>query len=71
MSNSKITKQKWCWVATQTKDGWRLKIAIGNKDIRLEGLLLVSVEEVKKVAKGNIVFVHKKTITTVNKIKNR
>ena len=54
-----LEKKKWCWIASQTKSGWRLKLAIGeNKkdDIRLEGLLLSSEEEVKKIVKGSIVF---------------
>ncbi len=69
--NSKITKSKWCWVASETKGGWRLKLSVGKTDIRLEGLLLATPEEVKKVAKGNIVFVHRRVVVTKKTVLNR
>jgi len=48
---------KFCWVARETKKGWRLKASLGPRDYNLAGLLLASPEEVKKLLKGNIVFV--------------
>ena len=68
---TKITKSKWCWVAKETKGGWRLALAIGKQDIRLEGLILANENEVKKVAKGNIVFVHRRVVVTKKTVRNR
>jgi len=74
MSKINLKKVKWCWVATETKAGWRLKMAIGENsktDIRLEGLLLASESEVKKIVKGNIVFVHRRIIVSKKVIHNK
>lgn len=71
MANIKIQKKKWCWIASQTTQGWRLKLAVGNEDIRLEGLVLASLDEVKKIVKGNIVFVHRQTIVRKTTVKNK
>lgn len=53
---------KWCWVSTETKNGWRLRLALGGQDFRLSGLLLRTEADVKRVTgtKGKIVFVHLK-----------
>lgn len=58
-------KQKFCWVARETRTGWRLKVCIGPNDYLLSGFLAKNPDEVKKLLKGNIVFVH------VAKQKNR
>jgi hypothetical protein len=74
MANIKITKSKWAWVATEVKGGFKLKLYIGeNKknDIPLTGLILASEEEVKRVVKGNIVFIHKKTVITKHSVVNK
>ena len=54
--------KKWCWVATETKNGWRLKLAYGNKDYNLKGLVLKT-DEVNAITLnkiGKTVFVHLK-----------
>jgi hypothetical protein len=54
-------KAKWCWVATQTRAGWRLKLCVGSRDFPVRGLLLDSVGDVSKVtrgAPGKVVYVH-------------
>jgi hypothetical protein len=71
MANIKVQSKKWCWIATETSLGWRVKLAVGKDDIRLEGLLLSSPEEVKKIVKGGIVFVHRRTITTKKTVFNK
>lgn len=55
-----MTKKKWCWVATETKKGWRLKLAYGSKDYRVVGALLKeeAIEEITQ--KGKTVFIHLK-----------
>lgn len=53
-------KAKWCWVATETRKGWRLKLCIGPKDYPLRGLLFESANDVAKVATSKVVFVHLK-----------
>ncbi len=55
--------KKWCWVATEVKGGWRLKLAYGPKDYNLKGLVLKTEEEVEAIVNGEggkIVFVHLK-----------
>lgn len=53
--------KKWCWLATETKKGWRLKLALGNKDYNLVGALFESEKDIKKIARsGKIVFIHLK-----------
>ncbi len=59
--------KKWCWVATEVKGGWRLKLAYGSKDYRLVGAVFKTIEEIKMITKahdgkviGKIVFVHLK-----------
>lgn len=56
------TNKKWCWVATEVKGGWRLKLAYGPKDYNLKGLILKSYEAVEEITgtKGKVVFVHLK-----------
>lgn len=51
---------KWCWVATETKKGWRLKLAYGSKDYNLKGLLLKYSEIILITHNEKIVFVHLK-----------
>lgn len=55
-----ITK-KWCWVATEVKEGWRLKLMYGSKDYNLSGLVL-SMEQIIQVTgkRGKVVFIHLK-----------
>lgn len=54
-------KQKFCWLATQTKNGWRLKLCIGNTDYPIKGLLAKTEKDIKEIIKfGGIVFVHLK-----------
>lgn len=67
-------KQKWCWVATQVSKGWRLKLCMGEDptyDTRLEGILLSSEAEVKRIVKGNIVFVHQRKVVTKKTVFNK
>jgi hypothetical protein len=58
-----MKNKKWCWLATEVKGGWRLKLALGNKDYNLVGAVFKTVEDVEMVTHGNngsIVFVHLK-----------
>lgn len=67
-----MIKAKWCWVATQTRKGWRLSLAVGDKNYNLSGLLLNSEEDVKKITrKGGIVFVELKNNKTINKARRK
>ncbi len=52
--------KKWSWIATECAKGWRLKLAIGEKDYNLKGLVIKTVEGVNAVAKGNVVFIQLK-----------
>ena len=55
--------KKWCWVATEVKGGWRLKLAYGSKDFNLVGAVFKTMEEIKKILGedgNNLVFSHLK-----------
>lgn len=53
--------KKWCWVATEVKGGWRLKLAYGSKDYYLSGLVLNQKSLINITGKrGKIVFLHLK-----------
>ena len=57
---------KFCWVATETRKGWRVKSALGKRNYNLRGLLLSSREDVGRLLeRGGVVFVHLKDSTTV------
>jgi hypothetical protein len=52
--------KKWCWLATETKNGWRLKFC-ADKDYAVTGALFTNIGQVKKVVGlEKIVFVHLK-----------
>ena len=53
--------EKWCWVATETKRGWRLKLCIGERaEYPIRGLLLESPEDVAQIVaqRRKTVYVH-------------
>lgn len=57
-------KVKFCWVATETRKGWRVAASVGNKNYNLRGLLLSSREDVGHLLeRGGVVFVHLKDST--------
>lgn len=69
MPDVHLMKVKWCWVATPTAKGWRLKLTMDRKgDVPLSGVLFASIEEVKRVVRGGLVLVHRKTTTTKTKV---
>ena len=56
-------KTKWCWLATEVKGGWRLKLCYGSKDVNLSGLVFKTIEEIEMITSGQdgkIVFIHLK-----------
>lgn len=63
INKRKVNKYKWCWVATETKSGWRLKLSIGAGEYKLVGAVFSTIEEVEKITNGTdgkIVFIHLK-----------
>ena len=63
INKRKVNKYKWCWLSTETKQGWRLKLSAGSKNYNLVGAVFSSIEEVEKVINGTdgkIVFIHLK-----------
>jgi hypothetical protein len=54
-----FTKTRWCWLARETKDGWRLYFA-ADKDYPVTGVLFADKKQVEVVTKGrgNTVFIH-------------
>jgi len=55
-----LTKRKFCWMANETKKGWKLGLCVGSKTSYMR-FLFHSEKEVKKVFdKSNIVFIHLK-----------
>jgi len=58
-----MKNKKWCWLATEVKGGWRLKLCYGNKDVNLSGLVFKKMEEIEMITQGEggkIVFIHLK-----------
>ena len=55
---------KWCWVAKETRYGWKVKFACNGseKDFPLSGIILTSIEEVETIFgdSGKVVFIHLK-----------
>lgn len=59
---------KWCWTATETKKGWRLRLDMGSRAYNLKGLLLADRKEVLSLVKsGPAVYVHLSDSKTVPK----
>lgn len=59
MSKKNTTKK--CWIATEVKGGWRLKLSYGPRDYNLKGLVLKTYEQVDAIAGSTpIVFIHLK-----------
>ena len=52
---------KFCWIAKQYRKGWRLALGVGNKQTRYIGFWFSCPEDIKKVLKGNIVFIERAT----------
>jgi hypothetical protein len=70
-----FVKVKWCWVATQTSLGWKMKMVVGDKltpdrTISLRGVSFESEKDIKRAFTGNIVFVYMKN-GKESKIKNK
>lgn len=56
-----MINKKWCWVATETNKGWRVRLAYGSKNYNVVGLILSQKEIIKVTGKrGEIVFIHLK-----------
>jgi hypothetical protein len=62
-------KTKWCWVAKETNRGWKLKLCIGNRDLKIVNPNKKYFKSTKAVenfcdsicnSDGKIVFVHLK-----------
>jgi hypothetical protein len=54
-----MNKQKACWVATETRKGWRLMLSVGPYDYPVRGLLVADKNDIAKIVKGlGTVFVH-------------
>ena len=53
-------KEKVCWVARETAQGWRLKLSSNSRDYPLRGALFATREDVKKVTGDmlGVVFIH-------------
>ena len=60
-----MTNKKWCWLARETKKGWRLSLEIGNHTMKTpSNLIFKTVKAVESFANsitdadGKIVFIH-------------
>jgi hypothetical protein len=50
--------KKWCWMATETKKGWRLKFC-ADKDYPVRGALFETLEDILMVVESDkIVIIH-------------
>ena len=58
---SNTAKVKFCWKATETKNGYRLTLCLGSKDYNLKGMVVKTEKDISNILeKGAIVFVHLK-----------
>lgn len=53
------TGAKVCWLSHENKFGWSLGLVLGKRTVWLRNLRFKTVEEVERVTKSNVVFVHK------------
>lgn len=53
---------KWCWVAKEVKDGWKLSLFCNNIEHKVGKALFTKMEEIEMIttSKGKIVFIHLK-----------
>ena len=52
--------QKLAWLSKETKNGWSLGLAIGERNYWLKNVQLASRDEVKRAVGSAVIFVHKK-----------
>ena len=56
-----MKNKKWCWLATEVRGGWRLKLVVGNNEFVVKGLILGQKDIINITGKrGKIVFLHLK-----------
>ena len=56
-----MKNKKWCWLATEVRGGWRLKLGVGNNEFVVKGLILGQKDIINITGKrGKIVFLHLK-----------
>lgn len=60
-----FTKVKWCWLATETSLGWKMKLVMGDKltpehTVSLRGVTFKTIKDIDKAFTGNVVYVHMK-----------
>ncbi|PIY95820.1 MAG: hypothetical protein COY66_05805 [Candidatus Kerfeldbacteria bacterium CG_4_10_14_0_8_um_filter_42_10] len=63
---SKIQKNKVFWLARQTVRGWTLTFCVGTEkpnEFPITSVLFTDEKEIKRVVKGNIIFVYREVIT--------
>lgn len=55
-----MTENKCCWLAKETKKGWKVWLCVGEKlTFQIKGLLVKDEKDVEPLLNGSIVFVHK------------
>lgn len=61
-----MNTKKWCWIATEVKGGWKLKLCIGNVYFKSQGHIIKSMKAVENFTNvvgnsdGKVVFIHLK-----------
>jgi hypothetical protein len=61
INNRNIKKYKWCWVAKEVKDGWKLSLSVGSTDFKVNGAIFTSIEEIESIfGKSKVVFLQLK-----------
>lgn len=62
INNRNVNKYKWCWVAREVKNGWKLSLSVGSQDFKLNKAIFTSIEEIETLTdtSGKVVFVHLK-----------
>lgn len=60
MPMSDIKSAKWCWIAHETKNGWRVALNIDRNRHAVSGVYFAFIKDVERVFGGKVVFVHLK-----------
>ena len=53
--------KKYCWIATETKRGWKLGFCLGDKPPKYIRGIYTTIKGIAQIRTANTVFVHRKT----------
>lgn len=62
INQRKLNKYKYCWLAKEVKNGWKLYLCVSNKEFPVTGALFTNMLEISQITghKGKVVYSHLK-----------